>query len=51
MVRDYQAAREAAEVARETATGGHPTETREHAPLITFKAYLLALAGGVMPDP
>jgi hypothetical protein len=38
--REYRAAREAAEVQRENATGGYATELREYGPLITFKDWL-----------
>ena len=44
MAQDYRLAREAAEVARERATGGYATETREYAPLITYKQWLQDMA-------
>lgn len=44
-VRDYHAAREAAELRRESATGGYPTETAEHGPILTFRDWLIQHAG------
>jgi hypothetical protein len=43
-VREYRLAREAAEVAREYATGGYATEMTFHAPIITFKQWLQDMA-------
>lgn len=39
-VEDYQAARIAAEMAREDATRGWATETREYGPILDFKTWL-----------
>ena len=45
MVRDYRAAREAAELRREAATAGYATETRQFGPILDFRAWLVWLAG------
>ena len=45
MVQEYRLAREAAELAREAATGSYPAETADYGPIITFKAWLIAMAG------
>lgn len=44
-VLDYRVARHAAELAREQATGGYAAELAEHAPLLTFRQYLIDTAG------
>jgi hypothetical protein len=41
----YRAARIAAELAREEATGGRATELAEYPPIITFKTWLIMNAG------
>lgn len=45
MVRDYTAAREAAELRREQATAGYPAETEQFGPILNFRAWLTWLAG------
>jgi hypothetical protein len=42
-VRQYRLAREAAELARELATGGYATEMQQY-PIITFKQWLKGMA-------
>ncbi|MBD3784043.1 MAG: hypothetical protein IE926_14030 [Micrococcales bacterium] len=44
MVQDYRLARHAAELARETATGGYAAEVADYGPIVTFKAWLQQLA-------
>ncbi len=39
-VREYSAAREAAEVQREAETGGYAAEIEQYRPIITFKSWL-----------
>lgn len=41
----YRAARIAAELAREEATGGWATEIAEYGPIVTFKDWLIMGAG------
>jgi hypothetical protein len=45
MVRDYAAAREAAELARERVTAAYPAETEQHGPILDFRSWLRWLAG------
>jgi len=45
LVLDYRAARHAAELQREQATGGYAAELAEHAPIITFQQYLIDTKG------
>lgn len=45
MVRDYAAAREAAELAREKVAAGYPAETKDHGPILTFRSWLGWIAG------
>lgn len=44
-VQDYRLARHAAELAREQVTAGYAVEIGLHAPLITFRDWLVAMAG------
>lgn len=46
MVQEYRLAREAAEAARDAATLGYATERRAYGPIVTFKRWLVDLAGG-----
>lgn len=46
MVTEYRAARHAAVLARESATASYPSETAAYGPIVTFRSWLLALAGG-----
>lgn len=49
-VMDYRAARHAAELACEAATGAYPAELAAYGPLLTFKQWLQDKATGqVMP--
>jgi hypothetical protein len=45
MVQEYRLAREAAELAREAATGSYAAEVADYGPIVTFKAWLTAMAG------
>lgn len=46
LVQEYQAARIAAEMAREDVTRGHRTETEEYGPILDFKTWLIQTAKG-----
>lgn len=50
LVTEYRAAREAAELARESATGSYPSESAAYGPLLTFKAWLIATASPARED-
>lgn len=44
-VKEYQAAREAAEAERDAACLGYDTETAQHPPIVTFKSWLSDMRG------
>lgn len=42
----YRDARHAAELERERVTGGYPSEIEAYGPILTFKDWITATAGG-----
>lgn len=50
MVQEYRVARHAAVLEREAATGDYPAELAAYPEIITFKAWLIGLAGAKEHD-